>query len=663
MDRRRLLIITAALPAAAVLPQTRAAWANGDPPPGDTQPPPGPPVTVTVEPIEGPDAVYLPLAPATANDVEAAKLILRLRLTNVSASDLTISQISFSFPGSGIPAKVMQGVDLVLGDGGVLAAGQAKWWSNGSVTLANNTDVKNQVYLDLPVPATVRVNIFALGYQSATSVTLPLTPYQIGHKLPLDLNDLRPAECLSAIGDHWANGGAPGPQIYAHDVGVLGWDDNANAWHAVLPAAVGKSNAQLTPQDFRAWDLPIRAVADGTVLDAADGMDDNTVIGQLPNPTPSPVGGNYVWLSHADGTRTYYTHMRKGSLTVAIGQTVTAGQILGHLGNSGNTSGPHIHVEVRKYISTNPLRPWVLREAWLVERAANTPWDPQSPLWVNADGLGIPNKEVLIWPSSIPPKWYRPGYHEWLEYEWPPHHWNELLRRAQMCGYEPVALSPYQVGADTRFCAVFRPAGRDEVRAGFCLSGAEFLAESESLRREGFRPVSLASHVDRDVRYTAIWSREAGPEWTMYQGIGVDEHQRQLETLTAQGLRPVNVSVVAPDDRPQVCAFYVQEKAGSFAAPSLLTGTELERAVAEHAREGRQLTHLNAVGIAGEPRFSAVFLQTATDGDTRFKHGLTSAELFTELDNVRNTGYYTQALAGYELDGRAAFTASWHQGS
>jgi hypothetical protein len=659
MDRRRLLIITAALPAAVVLPQARNAWANGDPPPGDTQPPPGPPVTVTVEPIEGPDAVYLPLAPATSNDLEAAKLVLRLRLTNTAASDLTISQISFSFPGSGIPAKVMQGVDLVLGDGGVLAAGQAKWWSNGSVTLADNTGVKNQVYLDLPVPATVRVNIYALGYLNPTSVTLALAPYQLGHRLPLDLADLRPAECLSAIGDHWANGGAPGPQIYAHDVGVVGWDDNANAWSAVLPAAVGKTNAQLLPQDFRAWDLPIHAVADGTVLDASDGMDDNTVIGKLPDPTPSPVGGNYVWLSHADGTRTYYTHMRKGSITVAIGQTVTAGQILGHLGNSGNTSGPHIHVEVRKYVSTNPLRPWVLRDAWLVEKAANTPWDPQSPLWVNADGFGIPNKEVLIWPSSIPPKWYRPNLHDFIEYDHPPHHWNEVWRRAQICGYQPVALSQYQVGSDIRFSAVFRPAGRDAVRVSFGLTGDEFLAESQSLSREGFRPISLASHVEREVRYTAIWTQQAGPAWTAYQGLSVEEHARRLETLTAQGYRPVNVSVADPGDRPQVCGFYVQEKAGSFAAPFLLTGTELERAVADNARAGLRLTHLSAVGISREPRFCAVFLPA---GDTVFKHGLTSAELFTELDNLRNTPLLTQALAGYEIDGRAAFTAAWREG-
>jgi hypothetical protein len=654
MDRRRLLIVTAALPAAAVLTRAQNAWANNDPP----RPVPGPPLSIGVEPIEASDAVYLPLAPPTQNDVESAKLILRLLLKNNGAGSHTITGISFSFPGSGISPKVMQGVDLVLGDGGVLTAGQQKWWSNGSVQLDENTKVKNQVYLDLPVPTSVRVNVFVAGYVYPATVTLPLAPYQIGHRLPFDINDLRPGECISAIGDHWANGGAPGSQIYAHDVGVLGWDDNLNDWTALLPASVGKATADQLPQDFRAWDLPIHAVADGTVIDTHDGMDDNTVIGQFPDPTPSPGGGNYVWIAHADGTRTYYPHMRKNSLTVANGQSVTAGQIIGHLGNSGNTTGPHIHIEVRKYVATNPLRPWVLRDAWLVERAANTPWNPQSPLWVNGDGYGIPNKDMLIWPSSLPPVWYRPNLHDYIEYDWPPHHWNELLDRATVSGYQPVALSAYEVAGKVWGCAAIRPATRYAVKVSFALAAKDFLAESESLRRAGFRPIALASHVDGDPRYTAIWSAQDGPAWTWYQGVGADDHLHQMEALTGQGYRPVCVSAAAPGGKPELSALYVQDRS-AFSAVTLVPGDDLERAVADNARAGRQLAHLSAVAVDRRPLFCAVFLPGTAE--TRFRHGMSSAELFAELDATRDTRFVVQALAGYELDGRPAFTALWNQ--
>ena len=314
---------------------------------------------------------------------------------------------------------------------------------------------------------------------------------------------------------------------------------------------------------------------------------------------------------------------------------------------------------MRKYVSTNPLRPWVLRDAWLIERAANTPWNPQSQLWVNGNGLGIPNKEMLIWPSKWPPVWYRPNIPEFIEYDWPPHYWNKLLDRTYDSGYHAVAISPYQVDGKTFFSAVFRPAGRVAQKVSFALTAAEFATESADLRRDGYRLVSLASHLEREAHYTAIWSRDAGPASTSYLGASLDEHRKQLETLTANGYRPVNVSILAPDGGPQVSAFYVKDDVRSFSAPFLLTEADYVKAVQENARAGRHLTHVSAVTYAGRQHFSAVFQQA---GEGNFKHGLTSAQLFAELDGQRGGSNRTQALAGYDVDGRAAFTANWSKG-
>ncbi|MBI5542851.1 MAG: peptidoglycan DD-metalloendopeptidase family protein, partial [Deltaproteobacteria bacterium] len=56
--------------------------------------------------------------------------------------------------------------------------------------------------------------------------------------------------------------------------------------------------------------------------------------------------GNFVKLQHADGKVTIYGHMLAGSLKVQQGATVTCGQELGRVGNSGNSTGPHLHFEV-----------------------------------------------------------------------------------------------------------------------------------------------------------------------------------------------------------------------------------------------------------------------------------------------------------------------------
>ncbi len=56
--------------------------------------------------------------------------------------------------------------------------------------------------------------------------------------------------------------------------------------------------------------------------------------------------GNYVLIDHGGGIATLYAHMSER--LVAAGQTVTAGQLIGYCGLTGNTSGYHLHFEVRK---------------------------------------------------------------------------------------------------------------------------------------------------------------------------------------------------------------------------------------------------------------------------------------------------------------------------
>ncbi len=55
--------------------------------------------------------------------------------------------------------------------------------------------------------------------------------------------------------------------------------------------------------------------------------------------------GNYVWISHGNGKETIYAHLT--SLTVSVGETVSAGQVLGYVGSTGHSTGAHLHFECR----------------------------------------------------------------------------------------------------------------------------------------------------------------------------------------------------------------------------------------------------------------------------------------------------------------------------
>ena len=58
--------------------------------------------------------------------------------------------------------------------------------------------------------------------------------------------------------------------------------------------------------------------------------------------------GNFVRILHNDGTMGVYLHLSQGSVQVREGQRVTEGVLLGRSGNTGNSTGPHLHFVVQR---------------------------------------------------------------------------------------------------------------------------------------------------------------------------------------------------------------------------------------------------------------------------------------------------------------------------
>lgn len=238
-------------------------------------------------------------------------------------------------------------------------------------------------------------------FSDPAAVTLPLAVHKSGapagaYRFPYAAGELRKDEFYATSAVHWANGGSGGTQIFAHDIGVVGWANGG--WSGLVPGGDSKKN-----EDYRIWDKPVRAMADGIVEDFHDGMDDNTVLGKFPQPTPSPVGGNNITIRH--GTELVkYSHFRKGSMPAAIkqkGVAVSEGQRLGRAGNTGNSTNPHTHIHCVR-ASDSALRPLPLRSAWVIDRTTLSPPGADGP-WFRLQGHGIPKDTVSIWPASTAP--------------------------------------------------------------------------------------------------------------------------------------------------------------------------------------------------------------------------------------------------------------------
>lgn len=97
---------------------------------------------------------------------------------------------------------------------------------------------------------------------------------------------------------------------------------------------------------------PVVAAADGTVIATNSSCTHNW--GKSYSCGCGGGYGNYVMISHAGGKMTVYGHLT--SLTVSTGQTVSRGQVIGYVGSTGNSTGPHLHYECRlNGVRYNPM--------------------------------------------------------------------------------------------------------------------------------------------------------------------------------------------------------------------------------------------------------------------------------------------------------------------
>ncbi|MDO9033758.1 MAG: M23 family metallopeptidase, partial [Methanoregula sp.] len=131
------------------------------------------------------------------------------------------------------------------------------------------------------------------------------------------------------------NGVTRVPQRYAQD------------WVYLDPVS-GKAaagNATLA-RNYPGFGKEILAVANGTVVDAYDGLADFETIYSAAGTPLANAAGNYVILDIGNKKYACYAHMVNGSVRVKTGDIVKEGEVIGLMGNSGNSDIPHLHFQV-----------------------------------------------------------------------------------------------------------------------------------------------------------------------------------------------------------------------------------------------------------------------------------------------------------------------------
>jgi small nuclear ribonucleoprotein (snRNP)-like protein len=119
-------------------------------------------------------------------------------------------------------------------------------------------------------------------------------------------------------------------------------------WVEVYPDGKTYQGDPLDNKNYKIYGSEIHSVADGVVTETKDGLPQN-----VPNAEKMAVpinfetiGGNHVIVDIGGGRFAFYAHMQPGSLRVKVGDKVKTGDVLGLVGNTGNSSEPHLHVDL-----------------------------------------------------------------------------------------------------------------------------------------------------------------------------------------------------------------------------------------------------------------------------------------------------------------------------
>jgi hypothetical protein len=187
------------------------------------------------------------------------------------------------------------------------------------------------------------------------------------HFVPGKGSDRTPIPLRSPVSGRWVPVNSPADRVPSHGTHELGQTYAIDLVYAPDPDAQWKSMVgyplAARPETFPAFGRPVTAPADGVVVRASgwqrdhwsrnswpalvylliEGMVFRSLLSLVTLSAGRFVLGNHVVIDLGDGVHAVFAHLRRGSLRVAKGDRVQAGDPIGEVGNSGNSSEPHLH--------------------------------------------------------------------------------------------------------------------------------------------------------------------------------------------------------------------------------------------------------------------------------------------------------------------------------
>lgn len=257
------------------------------------------PVTLTGVTVIGPDGAELQQIEGDALAAATQSLYTHAPSPAIEASAAASLDVDLLLPPDAVPERVTHRIEYELPDGVA-----------GAAILDEHVVHGPDVEIDRGEAMVIAPPVAGAGWLATSACCSP----NVHRDLRLSVDGLRIATAETFAVD-WAR--VQGDRVYDGD---------------------GATNEQ-----FYGFGADLLAVADGTVVAVSDGVEESVPFNSVPPDTKEGFGGNQVILEIAPGVFAAYAHLQPGSATVAVGDEVDEGDVIGKLGNTGPSQGPHLH--------------------------------------------------------------------------------------------------------------------------------------------------------------------------------------------------------------------------------------------------------------------------------------------------------------------------------
>lgn len=603
-----------------------------------------------------------------------ADLFLQLEAKGTTrAPDLVATAVTTSYPGSSIPPAT---------ESPITSSGEQRLTA-AEVGRVRAFDGIRRELAAASVPGSIAIDLTfteaGTSTQHTVNLAYPLAVYRNdtpagGRVFPMLQSDL-------PDGQYWAYGtrhiddadtGSLQPSTvrdrYAYDFSVVRWDPVTRSWSTRGPANEDLSIGH-----------PVYAVGDGVVRACSDGLADGWRGG-----TDNTGGGNELWIQHGQEV-VRYSHFTGDSIPddlcplppeagpgdhlEGLAIPVTAGQLIGRVGNTGQSSGGHLHISIHRspdaaepldtsFNSANGM-PLGFHNVRIASHPDGIAAIGPAPTFRPIRGQIIPSHSLILanpcglgFPERGGVEIARHGIHADC--------FQDVFDLDTQQGWRPAFVDGFAAADAVRFNTVYRPAGPATLtRHGL---------SSDELQRfvDELDPSWKVHHVDSyegngDHRYVIIVEQRSGPAQRMYHGVDGAAHAAALATARADGFVPVAVSAVGSGASTRWTALLDHVTTADWEVLDV-AASDYAAEVEARTGEGLRPIHVHGHGSLLAPRLVGVLVAPTTAG-TLSQQGLTATGYQQAYDTHTGSGKLTGAVAGYRTLGGDRYAGIWHDRS